>query len=326
MSRPRFCKTLPSLILLGLSTLPHPASACSSCGCTLSSDWDAQGISGRAGFKLDLRYDFINQNQLRAGGHQASRAEINAALASGSLGETEQATLNRYYTLTLDYNSGQSWGINIQAPFYDRFHSTIDAASTDASTAHLNEIADIRIVGRYQGLTPDGDTGLLFGLKLPSGKTTADFDTGPLAGSALDRSLQAGTGSTDLILGLYRFGALDRDWDWFAQGLFQAAIASKDGYRPGNALNLNGGLRYMSLGRLVPQIQLNAKTGNRDSGANADPDNSGGTAAYLSPGLTYGIAPAAKLYGFAQLPVYQYVHGIQLAPRWNVSVGATFSF
>lgn len=331
MNPPSYRIALSAFALAGLSALPIPSFACSSCGCTLSSDWDSQGISSTPGLKLDLRYDFIDQNQLRTGSHTASATDVNNALANGSLAEIEQKTLNRYYTLGLDYSPNRTWGINVQLPFYDRDHSTVDsdtiaAGGYDASAAHFRQLADIRVVGRYQGLSPDGDIGLLFGLKLPTGNTTENFTSGPLAGTPLDRSLQAGTGSTDLILGAYRFGTLNRDWDWFAQVLFQTALKTKDGYRPGNALNLNAGLRYMDWGKLVPQLQINAKTGARDSGINADPDNSGGTVVYLSPGLTFGVSRSAKLYAFVQLPLYQYVNGVQLAPRWNASVGTNISF
>lgn len=324
-------KALPAAIVAASLGLSPTAFACSSCGCTLSSDWDSQGITGGQGLKVDLRYDFINQNQLRAGDHVAGSAEVNAALGAGTLAEIEQSTRNRYYTLGLDYSWGRSWGVNIQVPFYDRFHSTVDsdtinAGGSEPSTSQLHELADIKIIGRYRGLSPDGDIGLLFGLKLPTGRTTAKFTTGPLAGTALDRSLQAGTGSTDLILGAYRFGSLNKDWDWFAQGLFQSALHTKDGYRPGNALNLNAGVRYMARGNTAPQLQINAKTGGRDSGANADPNNSGGTVVYLSPGLTYSASKSTKLYGFVQLPLYQYVNGVQLAPHWNASIGTTVSF
>jgi hypothetical protein len=315
-----FRKSLSAFTLAAASCLSHPVMACSSCGCTLSSDWDAQGISGTPGLKLDLRYDYINQNQLRTGGHKASDTEIGAALAAGSLGEVEQGTLNRYYTLGLDYSSGKTWGVNLQLPFYDRTHSTVADGVT--STSDFHELADIRVVGRYQGWSPDGDSGLLFGVKLPTGKTTSTFSSG----EPLDRSLQAGTGSTDLIVGIFRFGSLSRNWDWFGQGLYQAAIKTKDDYRPGNALNLNAGVRYMNWGSLVPQLQINAKTGARDTGTNADTVNSGGTLVYLSPGLTFKAGKAARIYGFVQLPIYQHVNGFQLAPRWNASIGTTLSF
>jgi hypothetical protein len=56
-------------LLAGLAfATPTAALACSSCGCTLSSDWSSQGLAPSGeGFRLDLRYDYFDQNQLRSG-------------------------------------------------------------------------------------------------------------------------------------------------------------------------------------------------------------------------------------------------------------------
>ena len=77
----------------------------------------------------------------------------------------------------------------------------------------------------------------------------------------------------------------------------------------------------MNPSRFTPQLQLNIKTESREHGAQADAANSGGTLAYLSPGLTAELTPNAHGFVFVQLPVYQRVNGLQLEPRWLLSVG-----
>ncbi|MES2407977.1 MAG: TonB-dependent receptor [Pseudomonadota bacterium] len=305
--------------------VPVPALACSSCGCTLSPDWENQGLSSTPGWRVDLRYDYINQNQLRHGSGTASNSDIANALVNGSVAETEQITTNHYYTLGVDYSPNRDWGFNLQVPYVDRNHSTLSAGDNENTYSHTQSLGDIKLIARYQGFSPDGDTGIQFGLKLPTGKHDYTFSSGPGAGTLLDRSLQPGSGSTDLILGVYRYGTLNKNWDWFAQGLFQASIQTLHGYRPGNAVNLNTGVRYMAYDKIVPQLQINAQTRQRDTGANADPANTGGKLVYLSPGLTVTLNKSTKIYGFIQIPVYQYVEGLQLAPRWNASVGLNFS-
>jgi hypothetical protein len=64
----------------------------------------------------------------------------------------------------------------------------------------------------------------------------------------------------------------------------------------------------------------------RDSGANADDVSTGGTLVYLSPGLVVPVSKQTSLYGFVQLPMYQNVNGVQLAPKISVSIGVRFSF
>lgn len=333
---PRKTRLAALLFLLG-GTLSAPSMACSSCGCTLSSDWDSQGFSNTPGLRVDVRYDYIDQDQLRHGSNTANGTAVAAAQAAGTLGETERKTTNHYLTVGVDYTFNRAWGINLTLPYIDRDHQTIafdnanpGALDNTASSSHTRELGDIKIVGRYQGFSPDGDIGLLFGVKLPTGETKENFAAGPLAQNVppekLDRSLQAGTGSTDLILGLFRTGSLNRSWDWFAQALYQHAFRTKDDFKPGDSLNLNAGVRYMEWGDVVPQLQINAKTSPHDRGANSDPYNSGGQVVYLSPGLTVALTKSTKVYGFVQVPLYQHVEGFQLAPHWNASIGAQFAF
>ncbi|MDI1300393.1 MAG: hypothetical protein PSX71_00595 [bacterium] len=311
--------TAVALSLLSLSALPVTAMACSSCGCTLSSDWVSQGMSSKPGMSVDLRYDFIDQTALRSGTRSAMAPVVPGA------DEVEQRSTNRYTTLTLGYNINKAWGVSLLLPYLDRSHSTIAPGDSDISTSHTRSPGDIKLVGRYQGFSDDGDTGLLFGVKLPTGRDDFLFNGGPQQGELLDRSLQPGSGSTDLLLGGFRFGSLNRDWDWYAQALAQAAVRTHDDFRPGNVYTANGGLRYMSLDRVTPLLQLNALERRADGGANADAVNSGGRSLYVSPGISVNLGKNLNVYSFVQAPLYQQVNGLQLAPRWNASVGLSFS-
>jgi hypothetical protein len=298
------------------------ASACSSCGCTLSSDWDSQGYANDTGFRVDLRFDYLNQSRLVSGRDEIRRGDI--ALPSDR--EIERDTINRYTTLGLDYSPNAAWGVNVQLPWIDRSHATWPDGETELSTSDTHALGDVRVLARYQGFRPQHDVGVQFGLKLPTGRHDDTFDGGDEAGEALDRGLQAGSGSTDLLLGAYRFGALAQNWDAFAQGQAQIALTTQDDYRPGSSLSLNAGLRYLGLGRWTPQLQLNLRSARRDSGAEADVDNSGGTFAYLSPGLSVALGERWHAYGFVQLPVYERANGLQLAPRITASLGMRYRF
>jgi hypothetical protein len=77
---------------------------------------------------------------------------------------------------------------------------------------------------------------------------------------------------------------------------------------------------------ITPQLQLNGKYVLHDTGANADQISTGGTLTYLSPGVVVPVGKQASVYGFVQLPVYQYVNGVQLAPRFTASLGAKVAF
>jgi hypothetical protein len=300
------------------------AEACSSCGCTLNSDWSSQGYTTRSGFNLDLRYDYFDQGELRSGTHAADRGAY--AFPNGQ--EIQQDTINRNVTLGLDWSPSRTFGIDLQLPYFDRPHATIAAGDTQVSTSHGRGLGDARILARYQGFQADLGYGVELGVKLPTGRIDDTFATGPEAGQPVDRGLQLGTGTTDLLVGGYTVGALGSDVYYFANVLWQQPLASREGFRPGNGANLTVGLRYTGPlpGGLVPQLQLNARVEARESGVNADVADSGATLAYLSPGVGFQISGHVDGFAFVQLPVYQRVNGLQLEPRAVGSVGFRYRF
>lgn len=52
----------------------------------------------------------------------------------------------------------------------------------------------------------------------------------------------------------------------------------------------------------------------------------GGNFAYLSPGASYVLTEKLQVYGFPQLPLYQYVNGVQLTADWAVVAGLSTRF
>lgn len=297
------------------------ASACSTCGCSLNSNWETQGLATGSGFRYDLRFDTFTQNQMRSGTDLA-----NPWPAPGH--EQELYTRNRYITAGIDYSPSANWGVNLQVPYIERTHATngVIGLGTDDGTSSASGLGDVRLTARYQGFNDSHDFGVLAGLKLPTGGFHQTFNGGSLAGDVLDRGLQLGTGTTDLLVGVFRFGQLGTQFDYFAQALAQVPLNSREDYRPGKSLNLNLGFRYLGFGEIIPQFQLNAKVSGRDRGANATPDDSGGRTLYVSPGVAFPIAAGLRGYAFWQLPVYQNLNGYQLAPKAILTLGARLEY
>ena len=327
---------LPIVIALGMSTSAD-VPACASCGCTLSADWENLSLSRSSGLKIDLRYDYLNQNELRSGTGTISAAAASQIVHQGEPQEVERYTRNQYLTATIDYSATPAWGIDLQIPYVFRNHSTLGTASNgsipgagggqyDSDTSNLG---DLKLISRFQGFNARHNFGLLFGLKFPTGShTETGTSTDPTAPDPvpIDRGLQPGTGSTDIIAGAYYTDALDKNWDYFLQGLYQTAIATQDDYRPGDGVNLNAGIRFLDFKNLIPQMQLNARHVEHDSGGNADLFSTGGTLLYLSPGVVVPVTRKASVYGFVQVPLFQDVRGVQLAPEYTVSIGVRMSF
>ncbi len=315
------------------------ARACASCGCTLSSGLetlDTENLNNiDARLRLDLRYDYINQNQLRSGTSTISPAAASALTNNGNPQEVEQYTVNNYLTAGIDYVANENWNLDAQVPAIFRSHSTLGTASNGTIAgpgggqynSNTQSLGDVRVTGTYYGLRAQRDLGLTFGVKLPTGSyTLTGTSTDPSAPGAvpIDRGLQPGTGTVDLILGIYYIHAIDKNWDYFTQDQFQFALDSVDQYRPGNSYSLNVGAHYTGFSSFSPQLLVNFRYANIDSGLNADTISTGGTLIYLSPGVSAPLSSKMSVYAFVQVPVYQNLDGVQLAPTFATSLGARY--
>jgi hypothetical protein len=309
------------LTAASLSLVAVDDRACSSCGCTLNTDLGSQGALSGSGWRVGLRYDLVDQDQLRSG----DQAVGNPPLPTGQ--EIEQRTRNAYTTVGIAYGFNRSWGIDVQIPWLDRFHTTYAPGDTALSTSDSKSLSDVRVLARYSGFSPDLSTGILFGFKLPTGPRDTVFTSGPQAGEPLDQSLQPGSGTTDAILSIYHFGDLNVRSGWFVQAQYQHALAAHAGFAQGDSLNLNFGLRYYWNDSITPQLQFNAQVRSHDTSDDpAAHDNSGGRLLYISPGVTFNVGDRWHGHLFLQLPVYQQVYGLQLAPTRIVSAGMSYSF
>jgi hypothetical protein len=327
------------LLLAMLFAVPSgSAFACATCGCSVNSDFSAQGLSAEGGWSADFRYDYINQNQLRTGTGKISPAAAAAATntATGGPAEVEQFTKNQYFTSTFDYNNGKAWGVSVSVPYVNRTHSTLGTGSdgvtfdpaNGAYASHGSGLGDVRVLGRYFGFSEQHNFGVQFGLKLPTGDKNQFSNSG--SAQPVDPGLQRGTGTTDLIVGAYYFDNLSANWDYFTQASFQTALNYSNmaggTYQPGTSVNLNAGVRYQGFEKVIPTLQINIRHATIDAGTAADTFATGGTLVYLTPGAIVRLTEKASAYVNVQLPLYQNVNGIQLAPKFILSAGARFSF
>ncbi len=337
------------ILAAGIVTTSLDGFACAACGCSLSTE-AVTGYSSAGGWSLSLQYDYINQNQLRSGRNSVSPSRAASINDAGGSQEVEKGTLNRYITLGLGYSPNADWNLKLLVPYVDRSHSTYGQALNpltpdQVSGANVSSLGDIKFLVSYQGLLSGHNLGVELGVKLPTGdygganaggtgtvgRNPARFTTGPNAGELLDTSLQAGTGSTDLIVGVYYHKPLSPDFDAFANLQFQTAVIQAlnrpgEDFRPGNQEVVSFGVRYEANPGIVPQLQVNINHRSKDLGALADTPNSAGTAAYLSPGVSFGVMKNVQLYGFGQLPIYSKLEGYQLFPHWTASVGLSCAF
>jgi hypothetical protein len=337
-------RQLYRMLAIGLvAAVPRPGLACATCGCTLSAD-GAMGYAVGTGWRFNFEFDDIDQDQLRSGTRPATPAQVVDAPSNPALGggEIEHGTLNRYFTAGVGYSPSDDWNFDLRLPYVERGHDTYgvqlqpyqasESAPDELSAVRVSGLGDARLIASYQGLLPMHNLGLQLGVKLPTGSfgTAVKFSTGPNAGTPLDASLQAGTGSTDVILGAYYYRPVSQNFGGFVNAQFQSALAHKqdqpgNDYRPGNVTTVSFGLRYEANPKWIPQLQVNLSHKDADQGALADVPDTAGTVAYLSPGVTIQLATRLHLYGFVQVPIYSNLDGYQLFPHWTAAIGVNYA-
>jgi hypothetical protein len=313
---------------LAIAALAAPTIAHSNCGsafCTMNTDWSVQGIYAQPGARAELRYEYIKQDTLRSGQDKVDKGPTSAE-------HDEVSTTNQAWFATFDYNFGNGWGASAVVPVVKRDHQHIENQEDGTRTPeewNFTSLGDIRVAGRYQFPVGAQDPsqprllGLLFGLKLPTGNTTEMNAEGERA----ERSLQPGTGTTDAFIGAYYQVQLPaHGLFWFLQAAFTTPLNSYHEYRPGNKVTADLGLTYQATERLSLLLQLNTLWRGRDIGAEAEPDESGGTFVFVSPGVSFNLGHHLQLYALVQLPVYQYVNGTQLTADWGATAGIGYRF
>ena len=309
-----------------VATLAHHG-ALASCGasfCMVNTNWNLQGFAPEAGFRVDLRYEYIDQDQLRSGRDRVAPGQIPRH-------HDEIRTINRNLLTEIDYTFNRDWGVAATVPIVDRNHSHIHnhGGAQLLEQWAFTRVGDIRVLGRRQWMTEEGATrrlsfyGINFGVKLPTG----DKDVHNINGDRAERSLQPGSGTTDLLLGGYYSGVLPAaDSSWFLQGLLRQPLNSREDYKPGRRVTLDLGYRYEASESIGLMIQLNALYRGKDSGVQAEPADTGGRFLFVSPGISYAMTKSTQLYAFIQKPLYQHVNGVQLTADWSAVIGVSARF
>lgn len=303
-------------ISVGVVCSAPVAASCGATFCTVNTDWNAQGAWNGPGTRLDLRYEFVDQDRLMAGDERVAVGQFHRH-------HDEVSTLNRNLVLGVDYTAPAGWSLNVQMPWVSRDHYHIHhhhGAQID-DRWNIEALGDARVTLRLP-LNQPQNLGLLIGLKLPTGKTTVSNNDNHLA----ERSLQPGTGSTDTLLGLTYHSLSGTAHNGFSQVLWQRAAAVRDSYRPGDQWSADIGYRFSFNERVSATLQLNAQLRERDEGSNAEPEDTGSRFLHLSPGLVYAFSPGVQVYAFAQFPLYAHVNGVQLTASRNMAMGLSWRF
>ncbi|MFZ1107678.1 MAG: hypothetical protein WAN43_04940 [Rhodomicrobium sp.] len=326
-----------ALVLCAL--IPAEALACA-CGCSVFDVGSTALLpkEGDHGGAVYFEWDHSDQNTNWSGLSKAPAAN-----------NGDKHILTDWYVVGLNYMVNRDWGFNVRIPTANRsfltdngFNGIGQPETPDIERYHVSTLGDIELTGMYTGFSDDMSKGLIFGLKLPTGDWRA---------YGFDRDSNVGTGSTDLILGGFWRGLItgDNAWQYFAQTKFLLPIwthseadptfgADAGDYRPGWQLDTAFGITYNNwyhvgpFDKVAPLLQVIVSHREPDSGAAADPADSGFDRIFISPGIDFTKVlddpnnRTFKLYGDIEIPVYQRTNGNQLVSPFLSKIVAAYTF
>jgi len=300
------------VVLMGaLIGTPSFVYACA-CGCSVFDVGTSYMFPNGEGGMAFMQYAYQDQNRNWSDSAPAAAAN-----------NDDKEIQTQFVTLGLQYIFSRSWGIQAELPYDFRYFKAKDSGG-NVVVQSWSQLGDLRIEGIYTGFLPDMSAGLTFGLKLPTGSYS--FDS-----SFVDRDTQIGTGSTDALLGGFYRGNLTcaHRWGWFAQLQLDVPLLIQSAYRPGVELDAATGVDFkgLSLGRvkIAPLAQVIFSERTSDSGAAANPQNSGYQRILLSPGVEFDIYPV-KINADVEVPVFQNVTGNQLVAPVLVKMSLSYMF
>lgn len=302
-----------ALVAVFIGLTPALSSACA-CGCGVFEVGTAALYPEGSGGTVWFEYDFMDQYLNWHAAHIAS-----AGANSDKVIRTHFLNLGAQYMLNRD------WGVQLEVPYWYRYFKTT-GDNGQIQGFNFNSIGDVRLAGMYTGLAEDMSTGLLGGVKLPTGDYTYPH---------ADRDTEIGTGSTDLLFGLYHVGILpfslkDHPFNWFGQLNYELPVFTQDHYKPGR--EIDGALgSYYNIGgwsflkELAPMLAILYSDRVRDSLSQADPRNSGSTRFLIAPGAEIRVG-GLRFYGDVEFPLFQNMNGNQLTTPYQFKTIVSYDF
>ena len=312
---------LRRVVLICFVAALAPAAALAGCGCDYCPvDAGANWLDAK--FTFDITQQYIDQDQPRTGTDDVAVGAIPSH-------HDEVRTVNRATTGLVVYRPSGSWSFSAALPYVNRYHEHIHnhAGGQERQIWNYSGVGDLEAMVTHF-VAPRSESARYFvraGVKAPTGKTQVE----EVDGDQPEPVARPGTGSWDY------FGAIGVEWRVAAPARegrrmpIRLSLTGRlngpgtDDYEAGDELLANFATLYPAAGPVDFLFQANLRVrGTDDVGTSGEePGNTGGTAGYLSPGLSFNLGGGTSVYGLYQIPVYQDVNGIQLVSEGNIYAG-----
>lgn len=318
----RFLMCLATLLAItSTGALPHGESVRGGGGSTLNT----VGGETQEGHSFSVRYDrrmfdlFTDaqlldfRRNLGEDVHQHAREETVFFAATFSLTRDAELSFQLPFPRFTDFKDNS-----------DQFAIANDTISvTDRSAG----IGDLLIMAKYRFWEQsDHHLAALFGLKLPSGNIRQRTNAGDIVGT----HNQPGSGSVDFQIGAAYTGHFFEEGIGLSADLI-ARINSEGAaeFRSGNSLQADVAMSFRPHETLVPILELNFITQQRDIEEDEIKRNSGVSSLFLSIGIKMSIGDhedGQSIFGYFSWPIWQDLPGIQNKEDYRFGFGYGLGF
>jgi hypothetical protein len=252
------------------------------------------------------------------------------------------------HQISMYYHISDGFSASLYLPFVNRLQSgsgeaphhsmgsTIGSSqipqhgtSAEPYNYQVNGLSDIAVYGRYR-LFDDEESSFFMtvsaGVKLPTGATNAVNDEGEL----LNPHIQAGTGSTDPLLGLDMFyGGGDYSVSLNLMSCYPTKGAQN--YQFGTMLNysINGKYNLLNFGEMNSIIAALGVSGELHAEETMNGEavaNTGGNTTYVFPGVQLLVGNMFTFDLSYHIPIIHGLKGTQLGESYKVMAGAQYLF
>jgi hypothetical protein len=318
--------SLRAILVIAVLAL-SPAAAFASCGsdhCPI----DPGLLWERSLLTFDLTQQYIDQNQPRAGTNDVAVGAIPS-------GEDEIRTISRITTARAVYQPNEAWSVVASIPYVSRYHEHIHNAAGNppelqrwSFTGAGDLDVDVSRTFKGGGESPTRYH-LTAGVKAPTGvRHVAEFN-----GDEPEPPARPGNGAWAAIAGAGAQWSIQAKMPGGLYGaipvrlsvLGHASGRGTERYRVGSELQTNLGTSYPITRAVEILLSGDFRVRAKDDPGNTDAEagHTGGTAAFVSPGLRVNVAEKTAFYGIVQVPVYQRVNGINLVSDFNLYLGVS---
>lgn len=243
---------------------------------------------------------------------------LNRSEELGRAGVNKKVIDENRVSLSLAYAPSTRLMLGINIPYVNRqlesFNLTAQEITTlgDITITAKNFLQDKVFMQKHM-------YGLLGGIKFPTAKEV-DGDNG----LPLDFDVQAGQGATVGHLGMW-YANFSYPYLFYTSATYHVASDGYQDFRAGDALVYNATAQYASDHSVSYYLGFEGRSSEKDTFADIDDVDSGGTIVFLTPGFIYTIKPDLLLNATVKFSVIDQLNGDHEEDT-IINIGLTYDF